>query len=516
MRRLLFLIVVTLTIGIAMAAWLVLDARANAASSRDIAALTKQDALAADAHIASLSMAGAVRGFLMDQRQTDELARKNAADERFNAAIIELAKLNTDPKRAALIAEIGKADERTLDPGEDRIMALARKDARAAVDMYFAEYAPAQAEQLTRLEALDSREAETQLNAEAEASAFTATLTLWSTIGIFGLLIAGVVLTQRNVMSEMTSAVTDLSEGANEVVTAARQVATSSQSLSQGSTEQAASLEETSASAEELSSMTRQNAANALEAARLTGDLESAVQHSATALGEMVTSVAAIQDSSRQVAKIIKTIDEIAFQTNILALNAAVEAARAGEAGMGFAVVADEVRNLAQRSAQAAKDTATMIEASISRSEAGTQQVERVATAISSLTSGMAKVKSLVDDVNHSSQEQSRGFDQISTAVAQMEKVTQSTAATAEESAAASEELNAQAESTLVTMARLETILGRKAAHWAAAEPQRLATSAPEKRGTVVRMPARPASVARRSRAEDQLPLEDTGTFGTF
>src|SRR5262245_17564213 len=157
----------------------------------------------------------------------------------------------------------------------------------------------------------------------------------------------------------------------------------------------------------------------------------------------------AIRESRKKVAKIIKVIDEIAFHTNILALNAAVEAARAGEAGMGFAVVAGEVRNLAQRSAQAAKDTASLLEESIARSQEGAGRVEEVALAIASITENVARVKGMVEEVRQASGQQAQGIDQVTQAIAQMESVTQTTAATAEESAAASEELNAQAEQSL-------------------------------------------------------------------
>ena len=174
-----------------------------------------------------------------------------------------------------------------------------------------------------------------------------------------GVSVAGLVgWVVHSVNGRLRSTAADLKQGAEKVVSAASQVATSSQSLSQGATEQAASLEETSASMEEMASMTRKNAENAHQAATLVTGVAQQVEESNAALAGMVTSMSAIRESSNKVAKIIKTIDEIAFQTNILALNAAVEAARAGEAGMGFAVVADEVRNLAQRSAQAAKDTA--------------------------------------------------------------------------------------------------------------------------------------------------------------
>jgi methyl-accepting chemotaxis protein/methyl-accepting chemotaxis protein-1 (serine sensor receptor) len=254
-----------------------------------------------------------------------------------------------------------------------------------------------------------------------------------------------------------------LSHASQGTVSASAQVSSAAQSLSQGATEQAASLEETSASMEEMASMTRQNAENSRSAAVVMGEVDGRVRESNAALEGMVASMLAIRESSEKVSKIIKTIDEIAFQTNILALNAAVEAARAGEAGMGFAVVADEVRNLAQRSAQAAKDTAGLIEESMSKAASGSRTVEHVASSISGITESVAKVKGLIDEVSVASQQQSQGIDQVAQAIAQMEKVTQTTAATAEESAAASEELTAQADTAMTVVMRLEELVG--AAH---------------------------------------------------
>ena len=167
-----------------------------------------------------------------------------------------------------------------------------------------------------------------------------------------------------------------------------------------------------------------------------------------------------INASSDKISKIIKVIDEIAFQTNILALNAAVEAARAGEAGMGFAVVADEVRNLAQRSAQAAKDTAGLIEESIAKSKDGKTKLGQVAAAVRSVTESASKVKTLVDEVKLGSEEQARGIEQVSKAITQMEHVTQTTAANAEETASASEELSAQSETLRAIVGRLNGMIG--------------------------------------------------------
>jgi methyl-accepting chemotaxis protein len=206
--------------------------------------------------------------------------------------------------------------------------------------------------------------------------------------------------------------------------------------------------------------MAHKNSDNSKEAAGLvTGSQEKFIQTNRS-LEQMVTAMQEINASSDKIAKIIKVIDEIAFQTNILALNAAVEAARAGEAGMGFAVVADEVRNLAQRSAQAARDTASLIEESIAKSNEGKAKVDQVAVAIRGITEESGKVKILVDEVSMGSQEQARGLEQIAKAITQMEQVTQQTAASAEESAAAAEELSAQSESVKDVLRRLTAMVG--------------------------------------------------------
>ncbi len=301
------------------------------------------------------------------------------------------------------------------------------------------------------------------LTKDKVATADQYSLNRWIAFLVIGLAVgAGVVvlLVARRSCAEVRQMAFDLSQGAEQVVGAAGQVASASQSLAQGASEQAASLEETSSSSAEVASMTQHSAENAKSAAHLMAETSQVVEGANQILGHMVESMNAINTSSGKISKIIKVIDEIAFQTNILALNAAVEAARAGEAGMGFAVVADEVRNLAQRSAQAASDTATLIEESIANSGHGRTRLDEVAQSMNAITERAHKVRELVDEVNAGSQEQARGVEQVSQAVIQMQEVTQRTAASAEESAAASEELSQQAQVTRSVVERLLALVG--------------------------------------------------------
>jgi methyl-accepting chemotaxis protein len=298
-----------------------------------------------------------------------------------------------------------------------------------------------------------------------------------------------VVFVVRQVNKLLRESVAELGESAVQIASAARQVASSSQSLAQGSSEQAATIEETSSASAEINSMAQRNTENSRSAAEMVANSQQGFAQTNQSLEEMVGAMDGINASSQKISKIIKVIDEIAFQTNILALNAAVEAARAGEAGMGFAVVADEVRNLAQRCAQAAKDTADLIEDSIVRSDSGKAKVDQVAIAVRAITAESSKVKVLVDEINLGSVEQSRGIDQVGKAIAQMEQVTQSGAASAEEGAAAAEELNAQAEMMKDIVERMKAMVDG-----AAATPK--SASRVEHRGAMGRTNAAPKRMA--------------------
>ena len=263
----------------------------------------------------------------------------------------------------------------------------------------------------------------------------------------------------RSITKPIKSVVDALSSGAEQTSSAANQVSAASQSLAEGSSQQAASLEETSSSLEEMASMTKRNTEHSQKAKDLANQARMAGDAGAADMQAMIQAMEAIKHSSNEIAKIIKTIDEIAFQTNILALNAAVEAARAGEAGMGFAVVADEVRNLAQRCAQAAKETAVKIEDAVTKSGYGVEISAKVAKSLDEIVTKARHVDQLAAEVASASQEQSQGIDQINSAVSQMDRVTQANAANAEESASAAEELNAQADSLKESVQELMQIV---------------------------------------------------------
>ncbi len=289
-------------------------------------------------------------------------------------------------------------------------------------------------------------------------------------VGALGILIA------HSISKPINHIIDGLNSSSTQVASAAGQISSSSQSLAEGATEQAASLEQTSSSLEEMSSMTKQNADNAQEANKQMDIVSGHVRDGGEAVKDMSGAMKNINESSEKISMIIKTIEEIAFQTNLLALNAAVEAARAGDAGKGFAVVADEVRNLAQRSAVAARNTADLIESTVERVKKGTDIVGRLQISFGDILSGTEKINGMIAQISTASLEQAQGVDQVNTAVAQMDKVTQTNAANSEESASAAEELSSQAvilESMVESLAAL--IEGRAGAGNVAGEQKPVA-----------------------------------------
>jgi methyl-accepting chemotaxis protein len=283
----------------------------------------------------------------------------------------------------------------------------------------------------------------------------------WTIAGILlvALLVSAAVVVVRGVRTTLAGAVEGLSRGADEITDASSQVAAASQTLAQGASEQAASIEETSAASAEVNSKSRRNAASSESMAELAEDSERMFAETEEQLDGMLASMAEIHASGGKISKIIKEIDAIAFQTNILALNAAVEAARAGELGKGFAVVADEVRSLAMRSAKAAAGTAALIEESIALSNAGQGKVDAVAASMRKITGNAGRMKAMAVEVKAGSEEQSLGLAQIGRAIDTLEQVAQGTAASAEQSSAVAEQLNAQSMSMREIVGRLNAMV---------------------------------------------------------
>lgn len=288
-----------------------------------------------------------------------------------------------------------------------------------------------------------------------------------SAVMIYGLataLILGIlaaILITRSITKPINIVISGLQEGSDQVASAASQVSGSSQSLAEGASQQAASLEETTASMEELSSMTKQNADNAEQANMIMQEASHIMDEASQSMINLRAAMDTINQASDETARIIKTIDEIAFQTNLLALNAAVEAARAGEAGAGFAVVADEVRNLAMRAADAARNTSQLIEDNITNIKNGHNLVLSTDDEFAKVKESSEKAAGLVAEIAAASKEQSSGITQVNVAMSEMDTVTQNNAANAEESAAAAEELSAQSEIMKIFVDELVRIIGK-------------------------------------------------------
>ena len=433
-----------------------------------------------------------VRGLQKDQAKMDEYNQQfRESADRLKKRLDELALMAETAEGRQMVAELQSSADRIAQVHEGMCRLVSSGQTEAAVPMFENTLLPVLLRVSNGGERIVTLQQEVMEKA-AKSAESSVSQSRWTTIFMIGVsLLVGVLIVYvvRQINGSLRQTVAELSQGSIQTASAASQVSSSSQSLAQGASEQAASLEETSASSEEINSMARKNSDNSQTASLEMVKAAQAVSNANTQLEQMVASMKDITDSSHKISKILKVIDEIAFQTNILALNAAVEAARAGEAGMGFAVVAEEVRNLAQRSAQAAQDTTALIEDSIEKSTVGSRNLGLVVEGIKAITAVTTQVKTLVEEVNLGSQEQARGIEQISKAITQMEQVTQKTAANAEESASAAEELNAQSETLEDVVERLATMVdggdasngsyadsGRKRAattHSAATPPQR-------------------------------------------
>ncbi len=470
MKKLLGLNCVGLAVTLALAGLLWNTASSARSATERRAELTAIDREATQIRVNMVEMSDAMRGFLLDTTQEQEWQNKLKADEHLVAAVERLSKATTDPFYLDLAKRIGDLDETRLNPTENKVMELSKADRQQASAIYFSEYVPIRREQMAMVDQLSQRASQASDEEAARYLASLATLrqiVLWVVVGVV-LLMGGLTglaaRTTLRLTSRIRTTAMELGDGIDRSAGTAAQMSDIAQALSKGATAQAASLEETSASMEEMAAMTRANAESTRQATSLMAEVSEQVASSDKVLVEMLGSMAEIAEASQRVSRIIKTIDEIAFQTNILALNAAVEAARAGDAGMGFAVVAEEVRSLAQRSATAARDTAALIETSVEKTRQGSERTGHVASAVREVTTGVARVRELITSINDASAQQSHGISQTAQAIQQMEQETQRTAASAEESAAASEQLARDVDTSREVVRELERLVGETGA----------------------------------------------------
>ncbi len=402
----------------------------------------------------ALIVSGNTRGDLVfagDREALERLKNETAeARSNLNQAMKSLEALTLTPTEKALLESYNDIRSRSKAINNQVAELINFGRTAEAQDLLDTQADPLMRESLNKLEELiQVADENNDVESKATTKTFATTFQVLIVLAVICILIgfAGTYFITQSIARPMNSMSARIGESAGQVAAASHQLSASASQLSQGSAEQAAAIEETSSTLQEAASMMAQNDNNTKQAALFSVQAEESANKGSAEMKQMMDSIREIKKSSDQIAKIIKVIDDIAFQTNILALNAAIEAARAGEAGMGFAVVAEEVRNLAGRSAQAAKDTTAIIETNIELSNVGVTVAEKVHEALNEITAQSKKVSQLMDEIAAASQEQVQGIEQVSKTMGQVETVTQQNAANAEESASAAEELNAQAES---------------------------------------------------------------------
>ncbi len=408
----------------------------------------------------------AIAGIMAAQNKNTEQLKEIDADIKEHtgdivAKIAENRSRNLGPIVAEKLKSISSPLEKYLKLSSD-LVALAHTDV-AAANAHFSALQDSFHEMETAMAALsDAIEAEAKRANETGAAHFRSFVVLVEATAAISLALLVILslFVVRSIPKPFLTIIQRLREASEANVTSASQIAQNGAQLAEGSTAQAASLEETSASLEEISSMARRNSEGAQRAKLIAGQTRTAADTGTTEVAAMNAAMEAIKTSSSGIAKIIKTIDEIAFQTNILALNAAVEAARAGEAGAGFAVVAEEVRALAQRSATAAKETAEKIDDSVSKSQHGAAVCIKVATSLQEIAAKTREVDELVAEIATASSEQTQGINQVNSAISQMDRIVQASAAQAEEGASVAEELTAQATEVQSTIDELARVVG--------------------------------------------------------
>ncbi len=474
-------------------------------NTRDLIAARQVKELAVTSLSLLLTQDDASKSLLLDMENSAAGIRKIEAYDASQKVFESLRGMTRSPQLLKLIQGIRELDEKELRPLDTRLLeTMGDGKAEAARKLYFGEYEPVRARYEAALrELVEAAETEAQAAAlEASARNRKSFLIICSALGLGGVVIAVVLVgTTRQVGFRLKRVAADLLKEAETTALSGEQFRGSSQQLASGASEQAAALEETSASLEEMASMTGRNAENAGSAKQFASQAREAADAGLVEMGEMNRAMEAIRDSGDNIGKIIRTIDEIAFQTNILALNAAVEAARAGQAGAGFAVVADEVRTLAQRSAQAARETADRIEDSLRKSAHGAEISTKVGQRLDAIVDKVRHVDELIAEIATASREQSQGITQLNGAVSQMDKVTQANAASAEESASAATELSSRAEALSGAVGELLTLVNGR--HEPAAPdpapategaPQTTAFHAPSvRRGNTPRKAPKPA-----------------------